>query len=111
MTTLFEKIIKREIKADIVYEDDQVIAIKDICPKAPVHLLIISKKVIESFQKITKNDFPIINKMMEVCQKLAVEFAIENGYRIITNVGKNAGQTILHLHFHLLGGKDLKWDF
>ena len=107
MATIFEKIIKKEIPSTIVYEDEDVIAIKDINPIAPVHLLVISKKVIPSFQEIKKEDFPIINKMIEVAQKLAKEFNIEKGYRLLTNVGKTSGQTIFHLHFHLIGGRDL----
>ena len=107
MATIFEKIIKREIPSEIVFEDDDVISIKDINPVAPVHLLIISKKVISSFQEIKKEDFPIINKMIEVAQKLAKEFKIDEGYRLLTNVGSLSGQTIFHLHFHLIGGKSL----
>ncbi len=108
MVTIFEKIINREIPATILYEDDLVIAIKDKFPKAPIHLLIISKKVIPSFQQIEKEDLPIIAKMIEVTQKLAKEFKIEKSYRLITNIGKSSGQSIFHLHFHLLGGMTLK---
>ena len=107
MATIFEKIINKEIPATILYEDDTVIAIKDKFPKAPVHLLIISKKVIPSFQHIEKNDLPIIGRMIEVSQKLAKEFKVEKAYRLLTNVGESAGQSIFHLHFHLLGGKTL----
>ncbi|NGX34771.1 MAG: Purine nucleoside phosphoramidase [Candidatus Anoxychlamydiales bacterium] len=107
MATIFEKIINKEIETTILYEDDEVIAIKDKYPKAPVHLLIISKKVIPSFQKIEKQDLPIIGKMIKISQKLAKEFKVENGYRIVTNIGESAGQSIFHLHFHLLGGKSL----
>ncbi|NGX48873.1 MAG: Purine nucleoside phosphoramidase [Candidatus Anoxychlamydiales bacterium] len=107
MATIFEKIINKEIPATILYEDDVVIAIKDKFPKAPVHLLIISKKVIESFQEIEKKDLPIIGRMIEVSQKLAKEFKVEKTYRLLTNVGEDAGQSIFHLHFHLLGGRTL----
>lgn len=107
MATIFEKIIKRQLPATIVYEDDEVIAIKDINPVAPVHLLIISKKIIPSFQEIKKEDFPIVNRMIEVAQKLAKEFKTEKGYRLLTNIGTSSGQTIFHLHFHLIGGKSL----
>ena len=108
MATIFEKIINKEIPATILYEDDVVIAIKDKFPKAPVHLLIISKKVIPSFQKIEKNDLPIVAKMIEVSQKLAKEFKVEKAYRLLTNVGEEAGQSIFHLHFHLLAGREFK---
>ncbi|NGX32101.1 MAG: Purine nucleoside phosphoramidase [Candidatus Anoxychlamydiales bacterium] len=107
MATIFEKIINKEIPATIVYEDDVVIAIKDKFPKAPVHLLIISKKVIESFQEIEKKDLPIIGRMIEVSQKLAKEFKVEKAYRLLTNIGEDAGQSIFHLHFHLLGGRTM----
>ncbi|NGX63904.1 MAG: Purine nucleoside phosphoramidase [Candidatus Anoxychlamydiales bacterium] len=107
MATIFEKIINKEIPSEILYEDDLVIAIKDKFPKAPIHLLIISKKVIPSFQKIEKEDLPIIGRMIEIAQKLAKDFKIEKGYRLLTNVGAPSGQTIFHLHFHLLGGRDL----
>lgn len=107
MATIFEKIIKRELPANILYEDDEIIAIKDIHPVAPVHLLIISKKVIPSFQDIKEEDFSVLNHMILVAQKLAKEFKIEKGYRLLTNVGSSSGQTIFHLHFHLIGGKSL----
>lgn len=107
METVFEKIIKRKLPAAIVYEDDEVIAIKDINPVAPVHLLIISKKAIPSFQEIKTEDFSIVNKMIQIAQKLAREFRIEKGYRLLTNVGAASGQTIFHLHFHLIGGRAL----
>lgn len=107
MVTIFEKIINRQLPATILYEDEDVIAIKDINPVAPVHLLIISKKVIPSLQEVKNEDFFIINKMIQVSQKLAKEFKIEKGYRLLTNVGTSSGQTIFHLHFHLIGGKAL----
>jgi histidine triad (HIT) family protein len=107
METIFEKIIKRKLPATIVYEDDEIIAIKDINPVAPIHLLVISKKVITSFQEIRKEDFPIVNKMIIVAQRLAKEFKTEKGYRLLTNIGPSSGQTIFHLHFHLIGGKSL----
>ena len=108
MTTLFEKIINRELESDIVYEDDKIIAIKDKFPKAPVHLLIITKKVIPDLQSMTPEDYPLMQEIVRVAQKLAVEFGIEKeGYRLLVNNGDNAGQVIYHLHFHLLGGSPL----
>lgn len=108
METVFEKIINRQLPAEIVYEDCDVIAIKDINPAADVHLLVISKKVIPSFHEIKKQDFAIISKMIEVSQKLAEEFNVKKGYRIVTNIGKDVGQSVFHLHFHLLGGKQFR---
>ena len=105
--TIFEKIIDRELPSDIVFENERVIAIKDISPVAPVHFLIISKKPILGLQFVEKNDLPLIGEMIQVAQKLAKEFSITDGYRLIINNGREAGQTIFHLHFHLLGGRPL----
>lgn len=108
MTTLFEKIIARELPADIIYEDDELIAIQDKFPKAPVHLLIIPKKVIPDIQSMEKSDYPLLGKIVEVAQKLASQFKLlPDGYRLLVNNGTGAGQTIFHLHFHLLGGRQL----
>ncbi|MFA6118643.1 MAG: histidine triad nucleotide-binding protein [Parachlamydiales bacterium] len=108
METIFEKIIARKLPATIVYEDDNVIAINDIHPAAPVHILIVSKKVIPSIQELKSEDLGIVNKMIQVAQKIAKDKKIEKGYRLLTNVGTPAGQTIFHLHFHLIGGRDLR---
>ncbi|MCP5469279.1 MAG: histidine triad nucleotide-binding protein [Chlamydiales bacterium] len=102
--TIFEKIISGELPSEKVYEDDDVVAIKDKFPKAPIHLLIITKKVIPSVQEIEESDFPLLGKVTKVAQKLAKEFGLGEGYRLVTNVGPQAGQTIFHLHFHLMGG-------
>lgn len=107
MTTIFGKIIARELPADIVYEDDKVIAIKDINPQAPVHLLIMPKKEYPSIQDVPEAELSILPHLFKVAQDLAEEFDIEKGYRILTNNGRSAGQTVFHLHFHLLGGRDL----
>jgi histidine triad (HIT) family protein len=103
--TIFEKIIDKEIPAEIVYENEWVIAIKDIAPQAPVHLLIITKKKIASIQTLEKSDAFLLDEIIEAAKTLAKKFAIDqNGYRLIVNHGMHAGQTIPHLHFHLLGG-------
>lgn len=108
MKTIFEKIIDGELPADKVYEDDQLIAIKDKFPKAPIHLLIITKKVIPDIQAMKEEDFPLIAAVFRVATQLAAEFGLEeNGYRLLINNGPYAGQTIPHLHFHLLGGRPL----
>ena len=107
MDTIFGKIIKGELPAEKVFENDRILAIKDIHPAAPVHLLIISKKEIPSIQSMSPEDFPLIGEMVAVAQNLAKEFGIEQGYRLLTNNGRSAGQTIFHLHFHLLGGRTL----
>lgn len=106
MKTLFEKIIEGELPAEKIYEDDKIIAIKDKYPKAPIHLLIIPKKKIENLHSLKEEDFPLMGEVLRVAQKLAKEFDLEKeGYRLLINNGPNAGQTIFHLHFHLLGGR------
>lgn len=106
-STIFERIIRGELPAEKVYESDDIIAIKDLHPQAPIHILIISKKVIPDLQSITAGDLPLLNKMILVAQTLAARFGIAKGYRLITNNGTDAGQTIFHLHLHLLGGRQL----
>lgn len=105
MKTLFEKIIDRELPADIVFENKKIIAIKDKFPKAAVHLLIIPKKPIPSLQEMERDDYPLLGECVDVAKQLAKEFdLVSGGYRFLVNNGVNAGQTIFHLHFHLLGG-------
>ncbi len=104
MTTIFGKIIAGELPADKVYEDDKILVIKDIYPRAPVHLLIIPKKEIADLQSVTSEDLSLIGDVVVVAQKLAEEFKITEGYRLIVNNGPLSGQSVSHLHFHLLGG-------
>lgn len=107
MTTVFGKIIQKELPAEIVFESERILAIRDIHPQAPVHLLILPKKEIRDLQSVSSEDLCFITEVIQVAQQLAKEFGIEKGYRLLTNCGKQAGQTIFHLHFHLLGGKEL----
>lgn len=107
MTTLFTKIIKGEIPSEKVFENDRIIAFKDINPAAPVHILIVTKKEIPDLQSVKKEDLPLIGEIITVAQQLAEEHGITDGYRLLTNNGSLAGQTIFHLHFHLIGGKQL----
>lgn len=107
MSTIFTKIIKGEIPADKVFENERIIVIKDIRPVAPVHLLIIAKKEIANLQSATHSDLTLVTEMISVAQELAVRFGIAEGYRLLTNNGSSAGQTIFHLHFHLIGGRPL----
>lgn len=107
MSTIFSKIIDRQLPAEIVFENDRVIAFKDIHPVAPVHLLIMPKKEIYNLQEATEEDLPLIAECIRVAQKLAEEYDVEKGYRLLTNNGSPAGQTIFHLHFHLIGGREL----
>lgn len=107
MSTIFGKIIRGEIPSEKVFENERIIAIKDIYPKAPVHLLIMPKKEIRNLQSLSLDDLNLISEIVAVAQKLAKEFHIEEGYRFLTNNGEDAGQEIFHLHFHLIGGEEL----
>jgi histidine triad (HIT) family protein len=105
--TIFGKIIAKELPADIVFENERIIAFKDIRPAAPVHLLIVPKKEIKDIQSVQPEDLPLIAEVIKVAQKLAIQFNVADGYRLLTNNGTNAGQVIFHLHFHLIGGARL----
>lgn len=105
--TIFGKIIAGEIPAEKVFENERILAFKDINPAAPVHLLIVPKKEIKDLQSVQPEDLPLIGEMITVAQELASRFNIADGYRLLTNNGKNAGQIVFHLHFHLIGGKRL----
>ena len=107
MTTIFGKIIKGELPCEKVFENERILAIKDIAPAAPVHILIMPKKEIPNLQSLTPEDFPLIEEIIIIAQRLAQEYDILDGYRLLTNNGVEAGQTIFHLHFHLLGGRKL----
>lgn len=107
---IFCKIIKGEIPSEKVYEDDKVLCFKDIEPGAPVHVLIIPKKHIDSINDITEEDTKLIAYIYLIAKQIAVKLGIANkGYRIVTNCGKEGGQTVPHVHFHMLGGRALKW--
>ena len=108
--TLFTKIIDREISADIVYEDNEIISFKDINPQAPIHLLIVPKKVIPTLNDLTEGDFELISKMFKVVQKLVKKNNLsESGFRTVFNCNEDGGQTVYHLHLHLIGGRQLQW--
>jgi histidine triad (HIT) family protein len=102
--TIFGKIIKGELPAEKVFESERVVAFKDIRPVAPVHILIVPKKDIPDLQSLKEEDLPLILEIIQVAQALAARFGINEGYRLITNSGAQAGQEIFHLHFHLIGG-------
>ncbi len=105
---IFCKIIKREIPSEIVYEDEEIIAFKDIQPAAPIHILIIPKKHIASLVQLEKEDEALVGKIYTVINKVADLVGVkEKGYRVIVNCGKDGGQEVQHLHFHLLAGKQL----
>jgi len=106
MTTLFEKIISGEVPCDKVFENERVFAFKDIAPQAPVHILIIPKKPIENIAAVTQEDQALLGEILVVAQKIAKEQNLES-FRLITNSGRGSGQEVFHLHFHLLGGRQL----
>lgn len=107
---LFCNIIKGMIPSEKVFEDDKVLAFKDINPEAPVHIIIIPKKHIGSINDIEYNDNELIGYIYNVAKEIAANLGIkESGYRIVTNCGDDAGQSVLHIHFHLLGGRNLSW--
>lgn len=104
MSTLFSKIIDGEIPADFVYQDEHLVVIKDIYPKAPVHVLMIPRKAIINLDDLTTEDQTLMGYMMMKIPEIAAELGLENGYRTIINTGKGGGQEIFHLHIHILGG-------
>lgn len=105
---IFCKIINKEIPSEVVFEDEQVLAFKDINPLAPVHLLIIPKKHRESLNQVSPEDERLLGHILIVARQLAREFGVsDSGYRVVTNIGEDGGQVVKHLHFHVLGGKTL----
>ncbi|HSW72870.1 MAG TPA: histidine triad nucleotide-binding protein [Chlamydiales bacterium] len=107
MDTIFDKIIKGTIPSEKVFENERILAIKDIHPVAPIHFLIMPKKSIRDLQSVKSEDLPLIGEIIQVAQSLAVKYDIVDGYRLLTNSGSEAGQSIFHLHFHLIGGRRL----
>jgi len=107
---LFCKIAAGQIPCQLLYEDDAVLAFSDIAPQAPVHALIIPKRHIESAQALDSADAALLSRLFAAARRMAEELGIaKKGYRLVTNVGKNGGQSVAHLHFHLLGGRTLQW--
>lgn len=108
--TIFSKIISREIPADIVYEDDDVLAFRDVTPQAPVHVLIIPRQPLASLLDATEGDTLLLGKLMQAAIHVARTLGLDDdGFRVVVNVGKNGGQSVNHLHLHVLGGRPLHW--
>ena len=108
--TLFEKIIAREIPADIVYEDDLVLAFNDINPQAPVHVLVIPKQLIPRIAEAEPEDHQMLGHLLLKAKDIAADLGLhENGFRLIINNGKDAGESVPHLHLHILGGRAMTW--
>lgn len=107
---LFCKIVKKEISADIIYENKSVLAFKDINPQSPVHILVIPKKHISSLNDLQDQDDEILSNVFKAIKTITKDLNIEkDGYRVVINTNKNGGQEVQHLHFHILGGRQLKW--
>ncbi|QDU22632.1 HIT-like protein [Urbifossiella limnaea] len=106
---IFLKIIDKSIPAKIVHEDDLCLAFHDIGPKAPVHVLLIPKKVIRTHADITPDDAVLLGHLHVVAARLAAQLGLADGYRLVVNCGDRGGQTVPHLHMHLLGGRDFGW--
>ena len=109
MDCLFCKIVSGEVESKKVYEDSRVLAFEDLNPIAPIHILIIPKNHISSADDLTDQNSDIVGYIFRIASKLAKKLNL-NGYRIINNCGEDGGQSVYHLHFHLLGGKKLNWD-
>ena len=109
MDCIFCKIAHNEIPSKELYEDDEIVAFNDLEPQAPVHVLIIPKAHISSANEITAENSDIIGKIFMVAAKIAKEQGLDKGYRIVNNCGEDGGQTVQHLHFHLLGGRKMHW--
>lgn len=108
--TIFSKIIRKEIPAKIIYEDDLSLAFMDIHPQAPSHFLVIPKRPIRSLAEATLEDASLLGHLQAVIAKVAQEQGLqESGYRVVTNIGSDGGQSVPHLHYHVLGGRPLAW--
>lgn len=107
--TIFKRIIDKEIPAKIIHEDDLCLAFHDVNPQAPTHVLVIPKKEIPSLVELSADDQKLLGHLLLVAQKLAAELGLTNGYRVVINCGPDGGQSVDHLHVHLLGGRQLKW--
>ncbi|WP_445638597.1 histidine triad nucleotide-binding protein [Nostoc sp. DSM 114161] len=107
--TIFSKIIRREIPADIVYEDDLALAFKDIHPQAPTHILVIPKKPIATLADAESQHHALLGHLLLTAKRVAEEAGLKNGYRVVINTGDDGGQTVSHLHLHILGGRQFDW--
>jgi histidine triad (HIT) family protein len=107
--TIFSKIIRREIPADIVYEDDLALAFRDVHPQAPVHILVIPKKAIAKLADVESADHALMGHLLLTVKRVAELVGLTDGYRVVINTGPDGGQTVYHLHLHILGGRQMSW--
>ena len=109
MDTIFGKIIRKEIPAKIVYEDDLCLCFHDVTPQAPTHVLLVPKRPIQGLAHLEPEDASLMGHLLVTAAQIAKELGLEKGYRVVTNIGDWGGQSVLHLHFHILGGRQMKW--
>jgi len=107
--TVFQRIIDREIPAQIVYEDEVCLAFKDIHPQAPTHLILIPKREIARLDDLTADDEATVGHLFLAMRKISEQLGLENGYRVVVNNGRDAGQEVMHIHFHMLAGRKFGW--
>lgn len=107
--TIFSKIIRREIPANIIYEDELSLAFTDINPQAPTHILVIPKKPLPQLEQATADDHALLGHLLLTAKKVAEQVGLNNGYRVVINNGEDGGQTVYHLHLHILGGRAMTW--
>lgn len=107
--TIFQRIIDKEVPAKIVYEDELCLAFHDVNPQAPVHVLVIPKRPVRSVAELAEADQSLAGHLLLVCRQIAGDLKLDGGYRIVANVGPDGGQSVDHLHFHILGGRPMAW--
>lgn len=106
---IFCKIAAGDIPSKIVHRDEEIVAFHDVSPQAPTHILVIPRRHVASLDELTDGDEDLLGRLMLVCRRVAVEQGIEGGYRVVTNIGPAAGQSVFHLHLHVLGGRTMGW--
>lgn len=109
MASIFQRIIDKEIPAQIVHEDDLCLAFHDVAPQAPTHVLVIPKKAIPNLAAVETNDQALLGHLLLTAQKIAKQLGLTNGYRTVINCGQDGGQSVDHLHIHVLGGRTMHW--
>ena len=109
-TTIFERILAKEIPASVVYEDEHIFAFKDINPQAPVHVLVIPKRKVKSFTELAGEQSAVVGELFVRAAKVATQLGLDrDGYRVVTNVGKHGQQSVDYIHLHILGGRQMQW--
>ncbi len=106
---LFCRIARRELESDVVYESDDVLAFRDINPAGPTHVLVVPRRHVDSADGLGPEEGALLGEMFAAMTQIAAEAGLQSGYRIVTNVGSDAGQSVHHLHFHLIGGRTMSW--